>query len=135
MASQILAMTSILLLSTSGYALLQPQTDTWNSSFRLTSEQIAKANISSATAHNLEVALNYERTNNAGSLVPIMHSGIRKGDFVDVAATMKIVVTQRGERMESMITLQPHEVYVYKASAELRVRSHLDEKAEGTLTL
>lgn len=50
-------------------ALLKSQTDTFNSTFHLTSSQIAAANISSATAHNVEVALNYERSNNAGYLV------------------------------------------------------------------
>lgn len=50
-------------------AVLNSQSDTWNASFQLTSAQIAVANISTETAHNVEVALRYERTNNAGSLV------------------------------------------------------------------
>lgn len=54
--------------TTAQEALLQPQTNTWNSTFRLTQAQISTANLSSSTAHNVEVALNYERTNNAGDL-------------------------------------------------------------------
>ena len=46
--------------------LLQPQSDLWNSTFQLSAAQIAAANISHATAHNVEVALRYERTNSAG---------------------------------------------------------------------
>lgn len=42
---------------------LEPQTNTFNSSFRLSEEQIAKANLSSALANNIEVAINYERSN------------------------------------------------------------------------
>ena len=49
--------------------LLQPQPSTWNSSFRLISAQISAANISSDTAHNVQVALNFERSNNAGNLI------------------------------------------------------------------
>lgn len=49
-------------------ALLQSQTDTFNSTFRLTAAQIAAANLTNETAHNVEVALNYERSSNAGSL-------------------------------------------------------------------
>ena len=48
---------------------LQPQSDVWNSSFKLSPEQINAANISQATAHNVEVALQYERSNNAGGLI------------------------------------------------------------------
>jgi pimeloyl-ACP methyl ester carboxylesterase len=50
-------------------ALLQVQTDTWNSSFKLTTAQIASANLSDDTVHNVEIALNFERSNNAGGLI------------------------------------------------------------------
>ena len=56
----------ILVLVTTSYQQLQSQTDLWNSSFQLSSAQIAAANISQETAHNVEIALRYERTNNAG---------------------------------------------------------------------
>ena len=62
----------LLLLLLCGVAqeqLLDSQTDVWNSTFQLSPEQISAANISKTTAHNVEVALRYERTNNAGSLV------------------------------------------------------------------
>lgn len=42
---------------------LQPQTDTFNSSYRLTPQQVAAASIDSTTAANVEVALNFERSN------------------------------------------------------------------------
>ena len=45
---------------------LYPQTDTWNSSFTLTPDQIAAADLSDAVAHDLQVAIRYERSNNAG---------------------------------------------------------------------
>ena len=47
---------------------LQAQTNTWNSTFRLTDDQIAAANLSAETAHDLEIAIQYEQTNNAGDL-------------------------------------------------------------------
>ena len=50
------------------YGQLQSQNDTWSSSFRLTSEQINAANLTQAAAHNVEVALNFERSNNANGL-------------------------------------------------------------------
>ena len=56
------------LLSQPTNALLNSQNTTFNSTFRLTTQQIAAANLSDATAHNVQVALNYERSNNAGSL-------------------------------------------------------------------
>lgn len=46
--------------------LIYPQVNTWNSSFQLRTSQIQAANLSNATAHNVQVALKYERTNNAG---------------------------------------------------------------------
>ncbi|KAK5135731.1 hypothetical protein LTR08_004717 [Meristemomyces frigidus] len=58
----------ILLLLGCAYAQLQSQNNTFNSTFRLTSQQIKAANLSETTAHNVEVALNFERSNNAGSL-------------------------------------------------------------------
>ena len=47
---------------------LRSQTNTWNSTFRLTDDQIAAANLSAETAHDLEIAIQYEQTNNAGDL-------------------------------------------------------------------
>jgi len=46
--------------------LLQPQDNTFNSTFTLTPEQIRAANLSEATAHNVEIALRIERSNKAG---------------------------------------------------------------------
>ncbi len=48
---------------------LQPQSNVWNSDFKLTAAQIAAANISHETAANVETALRFERTNNAGKLI------------------------------------------------------------------
>ena len=53
----------------SGVESLKPQTNTWNSSFTLSKAQIAAANLSAAVANNVEVALNFERSNNAGNLI------------------------------------------------------------------
>lgn len=50
-------------LSVTGQVFLEPQTNTFNSSFKLSAEQITKANLSSDFANNIEVALNYERSN------------------------------------------------------------------------
>lgn len=50
-------------LSVTGQLFLEPQTNTFNSSFKLSAEQITRANLSSAFANNIEVALNYERSN------------------------------------------------------------------------
>lgn len=53
-----------------GQVFLEPQANTFNSSFKLSAAQIEKANLSSAFANNIEVALNYERSNWAfGSIV------------------------------------------------------------------
>jgi len=46
--------------------LLQPQDNTFNSTFTLTPQQIRAANLSEATAHNVEIALRIERSNKAG---------------------------------------------------------------------
>ncbi|KAJ0125475.1 secretory lipase [Diaporthe amygdali] len=50
-------------LLVTGQRFLEPQTNTFNSSFKLSAEQITKANLSSELANNIEVALNYERSN------------------------------------------------------------------------
>lgn len=58
--------TTLLMFHTSlvtGQVLIEPQTNTFNSSFKLSAEQITKANLSSDFANNIEVALNYERSN------------------------------------------------------------------------
>ena len=59
----------IALCAGAAHGLLQVQNNTFNSTFRLTQAQIKAANLSDATAHNVEVALNFERSNNAGSLI------------------------------------------------------------------
>jgi hypothetical protein len=59
----------LLTLVCSSTQLLEPQTNLWNASFQLTADQIKAANISQETAHNVDIALRYERTNNAGSLI------------------------------------------------------------------
>ncbi|KAI9697136.1 MAG: hypothetical protein M1820_007952 [Bogoriella megaspora] len=46
--------------------LIQTQNNTWNSTFTLSQSQIASANLSDSLAHNIEVVINYERTNHAG---------------------------------------------------------------------
>src|SRR3569833_85856 len=48
---------------------LQPQSNTFNSSFKLNSRQIEAANLSAELTNNVEVSLNYERTNWAGGSV------------------------------------------------------------------
>lgn len=50
-------------LLVTGQLFLEPQTNTFNSSFKLSAEQITKANLSSDFANNIEVAVNYERSN------------------------------------------------------------------------
>ncbi|KAK0283597.1 hypothetical protein LTR35_006056 [Friedmanniomyces endolithicus] len=59
----------VCLLSSRATLALQSQNDTFNSTFRLTAQQISAANLSAATTHNVEIALQYERSNNAGSLI------------------------------------------------------------------
>ena len=55
----------ILLLLGHAYGQLQSQNDTFNSTFRLTPQQIKAANLSATTVQNVEFALSYERSNNA----------------------------------------------------------------------
>ena len=47
----------------SGGVSVQPQTNTFNSSYHLTAQQVAAAGISSALAKSVETALNFERSN------------------------------------------------------------------------
>lgn len=61
--------TTLAVLLGRSHALLYSQNDTFNSTFRLTPQMIAAAGLSNTTAHNVEVALNFERSNNAGSLI------------------------------------------------------------------
>jgi len=65
----LLCSAALLLTSQAHGALLHSQNNTWNSTFSLTNAQIEAANISAATANNVEVALNYERSNGAGGLI------------------------------------------------------------------
>ena len=58
----------LLALVAKSYQQLSDQTDLWNATFKLTETQIKAANLSEETARSVEVALRYERTNNAGSL-------------------------------------------------------------------
>ncbi|KAK3652723.1 hypothetical protein LTR56_005017 [Elasticomyces elasticus] len=51
------------------FALLDSQNNTFNSTFRLTAQQIATANLSADTVQNLETAIQFERSNNAGYLI------------------------------------------------------------------
>jgi hypothetical protein len=46
--------------------LIEAQSNTFNSTFTLTPQQIRAANLSEATAHNVEIALRIERSNKAG---------------------------------------------------------------------
>lgn len=50
------------------WAQLESQNLTFNSTFHLTAAQKRAANLSEALAHSVEVALNFERSNNAGHL-------------------------------------------------------------------
>ncbi|KAH7312455.1 Alpha/Beta hydrolase protein [Stachybotrys elegans] len=43
--------------------LLQPQTNTWNSTFSLTEEQIASLNLSATAANNINIAARFEQSN------------------------------------------------------------------------
>lgn len=49
--------------------LLAPQTNTFNSTFHLTPSQISSANLTATLANNIEVALNFERSNWASGSV------------------------------------------------------------------
>lgn len=68
-SSLLVSATYFLAGSAAQVPVLQAQNDTWNSTFQLSEAQIALANISHTVANNVNVALNYERTNNAGSLI------------------------------------------------------------------
>lgn len=46
---------------------ISSQNNTWNSTFQLSHQQIASVNLSETVAHDLEVAIQFERTNQAGS--------------------------------------------------------------------
>jgi pimeloyl-ACP methyl ester carboxylesterase len=61
-------LTSFICVAACAQAQLQTQNNTFNSTFTLTAAQIEAANLSSATAHDVEIALRTERTNNAGYL-------------------------------------------------------------------
>jgi pimeloyl-ACP methyl ester carboxylesterase len=61
-------LTSFVCVAACAQAQLQSQNNTFNSTFTLTAAQIEAANLSSATAHDVEIALRTGRTNNAGYL-------------------------------------------------------------------
>ncbi|KAK5114194.1 hypothetical protein LTR62_002764 [Meristemomyces frigidus] len=86
MALFFLSSVSVCLLPGLAAALLQSQNDTLHSTFRLTPSPIAAAKVINATVHNVEVALNVERSNDAGSLIQAYEpSGIRNlwDEFLD----------------------------------------------------
>lgn len=56
-------------LGAGGCQLLIPQSDTWNSTFTLSQQQIDAAGLSSTKVHNVNVAIQFERTNWAGGSV------------------------------------------------------------------
>ncbi|OTA31897.1 hypothetical protein BTJ68_09225 [Hortaea werneckii EXF-2000] len=55
--------------STAAQDTLQSQNSTWNSTLTLTDAQIRAANLSAETVQNVEVAVNYERTNQPGGSI------------------------------------------------------------------
>ena len=59
-------LSTLVLVCKAQQKLIYPDINTWNSSFKLTAAQIKAANLTNSTAHNVEVALDYELTNNAG---------------------------------------------------------------------
>lgn len=58
---------------------------------------------------------------NDGVLRPARYLAIRRGDFVDVAATLKIVITHKSGRKDISIQLQPQQVFRLRAAAEMAV--------------
>lgn len=52
-------------------ALPGPQCQDFASSYKLSAEQISRAQISNTTAHNVEITLNFERSNWATSSVTV----------------------------------------------------------------
>ena len=83
---------SALCVASQAQELLQVQNNTFNSSYNLNSRQIEAANISEIVAHNVEVALNVERTNWATSSVgedtfyqpPELEAGCPPGSLLKV---------------------------------------------------
>ncbi|KAK5130021.1 hypothetical protein LTR08_002537 [Meristemomyces frigidus] len=83
-----------LLIATEGIAAqsIVPQSNTWNSSFALSASQIGDAGIDNVTANNINVAVNFERTNWAtGSVnndsfytVPSDASSLQPGSILKV---------------------------------------------------
>ena len=70
MARSYSSLIAICLTIHSAAGALQTQNNTFNSTFRLTPAQIAAANLTNATVQNVETALKFERSNNAGYLIP-----------------------------------------------------------------
>ncbi|KAI0340971.1 hypothetical protein BDW22DRAFT_1333513 [Trametopsis cervina] len=60
---------------------------------------------------------------NNGVLRPARYLAIRRGDFVDVAATIKIVVSHKSGRKDISIQLQPQQVFRLCSAAEMTVRT------------
>ncbi|KPI42174.1 uncharacterized protein AB675_5361 [Cyphellophora attinorum] len=67
--SIILAFTSLSFFTSAQSLPTEPQNDTWNSSYHLTTQQITSANLSAHLADAVALALNFERTNRAGGPV------------------------------------------------------------------
>ncbi|KAI0341022.1 hypothetical protein BDW22DRAFT_1332902, partial [Trametopsis cervina] len=56
-----------------------------------------------------------------GILRPARYLSIRQGDFVDVAATVKIVVTNKSGRKDISIYLEPQQVFRLRSASEMMV--------------
>ncbi|KAK3670627.1 hypothetical protein LTR78_009462 [Recurvomyces mirabilis] len=69
MAMRYCALLVICLTSDFAAGNLISQNNTFNSTFRLTPAQIAATNLTNATVQNVEIALRFERSNNAGYLI------------------------------------------------------------------
>ncbi|KAI0338474.1 hypothetical protein BDW22DRAFT_1337761 [Trametopsis cervina] len=57
-----------------------------------------------------------------GILQPARHLSIRRGDFVDVAATVKVVMSRREGRKSIRVNFEMQDVYRLYTAAELKVR-------------
>ncbi|KAI0338082.1 hypothetical protein BDW22DRAFT_1338675, partial [Trametopsis cervina] len=60
-----------------------------------------------------------------GTLKPARHVAIRRGDFVDVAATVKVIMTVKAGRKDIRVYLEPQQVYRLRSATELAVSEHL----------
>ncbi|OQO04069.1 hypothetical protein B0A48_10712 [Cryoendolithus antarcticus] len=77
------------------YAQLQSQNTTFNSSYHLTPKQIQAANLSTALVGQVELALNFERSNNAGSLTQFdpfydLPNGVNQSNLPPYGSILKV---------------------------------------------